>query len=304
MNDEYMFIERALDANAFDTSTTTAGHVNATYWEKRLRDHVSANLVALQMGEDRSSEMSGDGEAFNFTIEDEPAAASATAESADASIDAISSSQITLTPTEYTSARQYTDKQARRAFFSVNERLMASIGYSLGIKADSLAISEMQTNAGNSVVANGVASSALASSDTLDHKDVVSAMKANASDKFGNHRGLIVSVSQGHDLMMDSTFLTADKYGVDKATARNGLIGFTAFAIPVFVTTQVPVASSKAKAILVSAPDAFLYGFKARGELRTDYNALGRYTNIVGAIDFDVAVARANALCTIQTWSA
>lgn len=304
MEQEYMFIERALDSNAFDTGTTAAGHVNPEIWERRLREHVSANMVALQLGEDRSSEMQGDGDAFNFTILGEPGAAVATAESDAASVSAFSTSQVVLTPSEYTEALQYSDKEARRAFFTVLERFMANIGYSLALAADSAAITELTSNAGNGIVANGVASSALDSSDTLDHADVAAAMKENAKDKFGRHIGLICSVTQAHDLMLDSNFLTVDKYGQDKATSRNGLMGFTTFGIPVYATTQVDEADNDASALLISSPDAFIYGFKERGALRTEYHALDRKTDVVGAIDFDVAVARANAICTIETYTA
>lgn len=301
----YMFIERALDSNAFDTGTTAAGHVNPEYWEKNLRDHVRANLVAVQMGEDRSAELAGDGDKSYVTIMGEPTAAVATAESDAASISALSTSQVALEPTEYTKAYEYSDKEARRAFFNVLDRLTSNIGYSLALAADSAVITELGTNAGNAVLANGVAAaSALASSDTIDHVDVINAMKANVTDKFSNHRGLICSVGQAHDLMQDSTFLTVDKYGQSNATNLNGLRGFTAFGIPIFETTQISEADNEATAFLISAPDAFVYSFKNRGDIRTEYHALDRKTQVVGAIDFDVAVARANAICKITTYVA
>lgn len=295
-------VKRAYDANAFTTGQTEAGYVNPEYWDRAVMDHVRANLVALQFGVDKSSQLV-DGDALNVTVLGEPTSAATTAESDAASVDAWQPTTVVLTPTESTKAHQLTDKEARRAFLDVMGSMVESIGYGLAKKADSDTISELQTNAGNAVVANGVASSAVASSDTIDHDDVINAMEANAIDQHSRHIALIANPQQVADLSRDTNFLTADKFGSDMAAVRNGFVG-SVLGIPVFMSTQIPVASSKSKAILISSTDAFAYVMKQTGGIKTEYHALERYTDVVGAIDFDVAVTRANAICTIESYTA
>jgi hypothetical protein len=107
-------------------------------------------------------------------------------------------------------------------------------------------------------------------------------------------------------LSADANFLTADKFGSD-AAVRRGFVG-KVFGIPVYSTTQIDVGSSKGKAVLISAPDAFAYIFRTpqggslRGRLAGEgYDVLGRYTTIGATVDFDDVVTRANAICTIET---
>lgn len=295
-------IKRAYAANTFETSQTEAGYVNPEYWDRAVLDHVRTNTVALQFGRDRSSLM-GDGDAYNITVLSEPASASSVAESASVAVVEWAPTTAVLTPTEYGIAYSITDKEMRRAFLEVMNQMVQDLGYGLGKKADALVISELQTSAGNTVVANGVVSSDVASSDTLDHIDVINAMEANEVDEFTRHIALLVNAQQGADLMKDSTFLTADKFGSDLAANRNGFMG-QVLGVPVYKTQQIPVASSKSKAILISAPDAFAYGFKETGGIKTEYFARGRYTEIVGVIDFDVVTTKANAICTIESYTA
>lgn len=300
-------IQRALDANAFDTGTTEAGYVNPEFWDTQLFDHVRANLVALPLGVDVTSRFQArGGDTFNHTVLSEPAAASSVAETASVSIVSFQPTQVVLTPTEYGVAYQITDKEMRRAFFDVMGQMTQDIGYGLALEADRLAMNELTSNAGNSIVANGVAESALASSDTLDYNDIVDAMVENAKDKHMQHSALLVHPTQAGALAKDAAFQRADAFGADKSANRNGFIG-SALGIPVFVTTQVQDDGSNAQyALLLSAPDSFAYILKTPlgGAIRRDYVALERRNDIVGVLDFDVKIARANAVCTIATYTA
>lgn len=301
MNSSLEIVQRAYNANALTTGDTEAGYINPEYWDRRLMEHVRTNMVVLQHGVDKSDMVGGDGDAFNFTVLAEPAAASAVAESASVSIVAFSPTTVILTPSEHGIAYQITDKEARRAFFSVMEQMTKDIGYGLALQADKLAVSQLQNSAGNSVVANGVASTAVTTSDTIDHTDVANAIEQNEIDKYTEHIALVVNPQQGRDLMLDSNFLTADKFG-QSAAVFNGFLG-QVFGVPVYKTTAIAVASSKSKALLISSRDAFLYGFKNTGGVRSEYHALERYTDLVGVIDFDVKIARANSVCTIESYT-
>lgn len=298
-------IQRAFDSNAFLTSQTEAGYVNPEYWDTQMMDHVRTKLVVLPLGRDVTSRFPGDGDTFNLTILSEPAMASSVAETASVSIVQFAPTQAILSPSEHGIAYEVSDKEMRRAFFPVMEQFTRDLGYGIAKQVDKLCVTEITTSAGNSVVANGVASSAIASSDTLDHIDVINAMKANAIDLFEDHMALVLRPEQHADLSKDSTFLQADAYGPDRAANRNGMVG-SVFGIPVYSTTQIAVSSSTAKALLISAPDAFAYIFRTPqgGAIRTDYIALLRQNQLVGVVDFDVVTTRANAICTIETYCA
>jgi hypothetical protein len=227
-------------------------------------------------------------------------------ESVAVAIAAFSPTQVVLAPSEHGIAYQLTDKEGRRAFFDVMSAIIQDIGYGLALQADTLAVSQLQNSAGNAIVANGVLSSTVASSDGLDATDIINAMKENAKDKFVEHRALLVSPGQMASLMADTAFLTAEKFGSDASANRNGFLG-KVFGIPVYLTTQIPIftatTSNHAKAILISGREPFVYGFKNTGGVRSQYQALLRYTDIVGTIDFDVKIARANSVCTIESYS-
>lgn len=300
-------IQRALDSNAFKSSDTAAGYINPEFWDTNLFDHVRSNLIALPLGLDVTSRFEArGGDTYNLTVLAEPARASSVAETASVSIVSYAPTQVVLSPTEYGIAYEVTDKELRRAFFDVMEDMTRNVGYGLALEADRLAMSQLTNSAGNSIVANGVAESALASSDTLDYNDIVNAMTANAVDKFSSPVALIVHPTQAGALMKDSTFATAEKFGADRAANRNGFIG-TVVGTPVYMTTQVQDDGSNAQyAILLSASDAFAYIHKTPmgGALAMDYTAIERKNQIVGVLDFDVKVTRANAICTIATYTA
>jgi hypothetical protein len=300
MNNKVELIKRAYDANTFDSGDTAAGYINPEYWDRAVLDHVKTNMVSLQFGMDKSSLM-GDGDAYNITIHAEPAAAAAVAESANVAVVAFAPTTAVLTPTEYGVAYSVTDKELRRAFLDVMSQMVSQIGHSLARKADGLVIADLTTNAGNSVVADSVASSVLASSNTIDHLDVISAMKLNSVDLHDQHVGLLVRPEQHASLTSDATFLTADKFG-SGAGNQVGFVG-SVMGVPVFQTTQITVTSSIAHALLISSRDSFAYGFKNTGGVKSQYYARGRYTELVGVIDFDTVVTRANAICKIQTWA-
>lgn len=304
---KYELVQRAFDSNSFDglNNATTTGYVNPDYWDKQLFDHVRANLVVLPLGVDVTSRFPKDGDTFNHTVLGEPASASSVAETASVSIVAFSPTQVQLSPTEYGIAYQTSDKELRRAFFDVLSEFTRALGYGLALKADSLAVSQLTNSAGNSIVANGVDATAVTTSDTLDHTDIVDAMEENAVDKHTESHALIVHPYMMGALMKDSTFLTAEKFGIDKAANRNGFIG-SVFGIPVYMTTQITLSANKGYALLLSASDAFAYIFKtpSGGAIAREYHALERRHDVVGVIDFDVKIARPNAVCKIYCYAA
>lgn len=295
-------IKRAYDSNAFTTAKTAAGYINPEYWDKQVMDHVRDNLVMLQLGVDKSSQLV-DGDTLNVTIRAQPTVAAATAESAAATVVAFAPTQATISPSEYTSAYQITDKEMRRAFFDVMSTMVQDVGSAIADALDQATYTAVVAGAGNAIVADGVASSAITSTNTLGHDDIANAMAENATDKFSRHSAIVVHPYQQKALSLDSTFLTVDKFGADKAAARNGFVG-SVFGVPVYVSTNVTLAANKAKALLISAKDSFAWVLKPQVGVRTEYHALERYTDIVGTADFGITVTRANAICTIESYAA
>jgi N4-gp56 family major capsid protein len=297
-------IQRAYDANAFTTAATEAGYINPEYWDRAVLDHVRAKTVMLGLGQDVTSHFPGEGDAFNVTVYAEPAAASAVAESTALSVAAFAPGTAQLAPSEIGLAMQCTDKELRRAFIPLMSKFTQDLGYSIAKAIDKQLVTNVTTGAGNSIVANGVASSSIASSDTLDHTDVLNAMKENAIDLCDDHFALIVRPEQHANLSADATFLTADKFG----GASSNQVGFVGkvMGIPVYQTTQIAVGSSKAKALLLSARDAYSYMFKTPvgGVVKQQYDVLGRFTTIGATVDFDDVITRANGICAIETYCA
>ena len=294
-------IQRAWDANAFNTGQAEAQLVNPDYWDKRVMDHVRANIVALQFGVDKSSELI-DGDTLKVTILEEPTAASAVAESAASAVEKFDLRQVELSPTEYSRTYQLTDKQMRRQFFNSMEVMASKLGYGLALTADDLTIAELQSTSTNQVVAGGVAASALASSNRMSFRALMEAVTTNEEEKHTQHRAVIVNPVQAMDLSLDPAFQRSGDAGPGEAANRNGYIGQAA-GISVFRTTQIPKSDDVSSAILISDPEAFGYVFKPTGGIRTEYHARRRYTDIVSTIDFDVALFRPKAVCRITTWA-
>lgn len=297
------FILNAIDANAFSTDDTSAGYVNPTYWNRELLNHVESNMVVASLAKVYDDILGQDGKSFNVTVDNEPTAASAVDESAATSIKAQSHSQVTFTPSEYSDAYQITDKQARRGFFSEMQNMSQKIGYSLARVRESTAISTCQTGAGNAVVANGVASSDVASSDTMDFDDIVDARAQVRKSKL-LPRYLIVSVGQAAQLMKDPQFYRADQSG-DQSVFRQAIIGSIA-GMQVIESDELVPTDSKSKALVLGLDAqgraAFGIGRKALPEIRTEYHALDRKTDIVGTEEWDMQVLRADGICTLETY--
>lgn len=298
------FISKAYDANAFTTAQTSAGYINPEIWNKEVLRHVEENLVVAPLGKQYNDLLNKPGDTLNITVGVEPAAAAAVAESAAVSITALTKTQVTFTPSEYGAAYQLTNKEKDRAFIDLMQDMTAQLGYQLALKKDDVCVALLQASAGNAVVANGVASSAIASSDTIDYDVVVNAATAIKSDKLRPFV-LIVGTEQYGDMLKVAAFRDASQFG--GSVARNGFIG-QVIGIDVYETTQIVGSSNKIKAIMLGRDGAGVAPFgvaqKRLPYMETEYHALERYTDIVAVEDYDVKVLRANGICTIESYSA
>jgi len=284
--------------NAFISSRTSAGYINPSVWNREVLKHVEANLVVSKLGKTYTDLLNKPGMTLYVTVGSEPTSAAAVAESDQVAISPYAVTQVTFTPSEYGAAYQLTNKEKARSFVNLMQDMTQALGYKLARDKDDTVVALLQASAGNSVVSNGVDSTAIASTDTLDYDDIVNAKKAIMVDKLFPKQ-LIVGAEGYADLLKLQNFRDASQFGGD--VARTGFIGRVA-GLDVYWSTQI-VASTTATNLVLGTDGSGIPSFgicqKVNPYLETEYNALGRYTTIVAVEEYDVQVLRANGICTI-----
>jgi N4-gp56 family major capsid protein len=297
------FVQKAYDSNAFTTGATSAGYINPEIWDKQLLEHVKANLVLANLGKMYDMRGGAMGDTLNITIGVEPSAAAAVAESASVAVDAFAKTQVVFSPSERGKAYQLTNKEKDRTFIDLMSDMMAQLGYSLALKVDSDLVTLLQGSAGNAVVAEGVASSAIASSNTIDIDDIINGKKEIFLDKLTPY-ALVVGFEQLADIEKD---LASKSTNLGDTITQNGYVGRYA-GLDVYVTTQIAAGSNKAKALILAKDGmglpAFGIAIKRDPYIETEYHALERYTDIVAVMDYDVKLLRANGVCTVESYVA
>lgn len=298
-------IKNAIAANGFVSTDTAAGYINPTIWNTEVLRHTEAIMVLAAEAKVYDDLLGAPGDTLNVTVSVEPTVAAAVAESDDVSISEYNKTQVVFTPTEYAAAYQLSDKESRRAFFNIAGDMTRELGYSLALLRENTAISTVTTNAGNAIIADGVLSSAIAASNTLDYNDIVNAQKEIRRDKFMPKK-LFVSVGQMADLQKDSTFRQADQFG-GREVILGGLLTKAA-GLEIYFSTQISESGNKAKAILlgvdIGGQPAFGIARKSLPTVRSERHELGRYTDFVAVEEWDMKVLRPNAICTIETYVA
>ena len=294
-------IKNAIDANAFVSTSASAGYVNPVYWDKQLRKYAEQNMVITRFAKVIDTLLGQDGSSINVSLDVAPTMAAALVESTLGSVSAVTMTQVVYTPTEYGKFFQLSDKEARRSFFDAMEDMSMKGGYSLALKRDDFAYDLLVAGAGNAVVANGVDASALASSDSIDYDDIVDAITLIKTDLY-KPRALVVSPGGAGQLLKLPQFARAD-YAGDSDAFRRGLVGKVA-GIEVYESTVVAPATNVSTAILIGETQlgepAFGIARKALPTMRTEYDVLGRFTTIGIVEEWDMKVERANAFATIK----
>lgn len=299
MASEYL-VKKALETNSFQSGATAAGYINPEVWSKVLEDHAKANLVVAPLGVYDDSLMNTGGDVLHKTVAGEITAAALT-ESTAITPSAVSYTQVNVTPSEYGAAIAVTRKELKRAFFNVMEDKMRELGYGLAKKKDATVISTMVSGAGNSVIANGVDASAIASSDTLDTDDIANARGENRKDDF-DAKYIAIHPDCEKSLLKLSDFIDASVYGGREAVL-NGEIG-KYLGMKVFVTTQIPRNSTTttARDNLVFDDRAFIVAQKMNPTFDSDYKVLEREFVLAGVEDYGVEVLQANKICTLTAY--
>jgi N4-gp56 family major capsid protein len=302
---EYEIVDRAIDANGFQSTAASAGYINPEIWNKDVLRFKESQLVITKLGRVYKDLDAMPGDTLNITVDGDAAEASALTESSDADISALTMTQVQFTPTEYGVAYQVSDKERRRTFMDLMGNITQKIGYGLALKMEKLVITALTDGTGNSVVANGVTASDIASSDTLDESDILAARAEIKKDKFVP-TDLVVSVGQEKALLGNSLFNNADKYGARDAVL-GGYIG-EAFGVRIHWSDLITPTSTRSKALMLgkskSGEECFGIAVISEPSIEMERHALGRYTDVIGVEDYQVKVLHANAICTIETYDA
>lgn len=300
MVDRRELVLNAIDSNGFQPNATAAGYINPTVWNTQLLQFLEANLVVCRLAKVYNDLLGSPGSTLNVTINSTPLAASAVDTSADVTVSAYAVTQVTFTPVEYAFAYALHDTEARRAFYDVATDMARKIGYALALKRDTLAVALLQASAGNTVNVNGVITSNIASSDTLDFATVVNgATKIRQAYMLPKY--LIVSPAAIGQLSKLSQFSYANQAGTTQ-TLYGGMLG-TLYGMEVYWTTQISASSNKTKSIMLGVDQfgepVFGIAMKANPTIRTQRFELGRYTNVVGVEEYDIKCLRTSGICVI-----
>ena len=305
-------IKRAYDANAFTAVSAEGTAVNPNIWDTRLREYQSENLVVAPLAE--QFDLTGAGADLKVTIDEKPAAAAAAlTEGSDVAVTAITTRNVTFTPTQYAARYQISQKEYVRAFFNTMENATKKIGYQLALAKDNLAITVIEAAAGTSIVpatavTAGRAAGDLTSADTLGYDEIISGARVIKSNLYVP-ADLIVNFYQGADLLRLDSVNEANKFGSREAL-ENGLIG-DVFGVKIYETTQIGVTAGtvgdEANALMIgktpTGEKAFGIAVKESPSISKDYNVVNLSHDIVGHEDYDIKSLHDDAMVIITTWS-
>jgi HK97 family phage major capsid protein len=296
-------IKRAFDGNAFISTDQYATVVNPKIWDNKLRAYEEKDIVFAEHA--FTVDFRGPGRDYTVTVDAAPTAAAAVAETDAVAIQPISNRQVTFTPTEYGTAMQVSRKELVRAFFSVMENMTKKLGYALALQKDALGVTAAQSGATTALVANDVASSAIASTDTLGLEDFTRAVRT-IKNYYYKPMKVFICPSQEEQIQNISQIQKANEFGSREAIDK-GLVG-RLFGVEIYVTHSIPVASNKAKAIFMGQSQtgeaAVGYAIKRDPMIEQDYDPLYRQFTIVAHEEYNWQVLHPNALVTVETYAA
>lgn len=295
-------LSRSLESNSFQSTATAAGYINPTLWVRQIEDYARAKTVMRALGKERMDLMGQAGDSLKVQFNAKLTAAALT-ESTAITPSAISYTQLTYTPSEFGLAVALTRKESLRSIQDIMAEKTRDMGEALGQYLDNkifstLVATDTVASTIPSVVANGVAVSAIASSDTLDTDDIADALyELEADDEEGKY--LIIHPGQVKALRKLSDFIDASVYG-GREVVLNGEIG-RYLGLRVLVSSNVPrnATTSTARTGFVLGDDAFGIAWKMATTFNSDYKVLEREYVLAAVHEYDVQVERPNRACEL-----
>jgi len=296
-------IVRAIDSNAFVSTDQYATVVNPKIWDTKLRDYEEQNIIFTNHV--TTFDFRSPGRDYTVTIDAAPTAAAAVAETNAVAIQPITNRQVVFTPTEYGSAMQTTRKELVRAFFNVMENMSKKLGYALALKKDSLGVAEAYSGATTDLVANGVASSAIASSDTIGLEDFTKAVRIIKNYYYDPVKAMI-NPFQEEQVLNITQLQKANEFGTRDAIDK-GFVG-QLFGVKIYVTHSIPVSGSTSKMLVLgqsqTGEQAVGYAIKRDAMIERDYDPFYRQESLIAHEEYDFATLHPNAIVTVESYAA
>jgi N4-gp56 family major capsid protein len=299
-------VARALETNSFTVASGTgASTINPVIYSRMVMDFMKANLVVAPLAKVYNELLNQPGASliipFNAAI-----TAAVLTESTAITPASFSYTAVTFTPAEYGCAVAITRKETVRSVQDILQEKARDMGYALAKAKDTKAITVLIAGKGNSVVANGVNVTAIASSDTLDTDDIANAIKELRVDEH-NGKYLIIHPKCEVSLLKNSNFIDASNYG-GREVVMNGEIG-KYLGVRVLVSTQIPInggagTASTAYDNLLIDEDVFGIAQKMPVTLNSFYKVLEREFIMAAVEEYDVQVLRANGICLLSAYGA
>lgn len=305
--DKQAFIKRAVDsfgANAFVTTNSYAQAVNPAMYDTQLRDYQSKNLVYTLYGA-QSFDFRAPGKSWTVTIDGAPTAASDLVETNAVAIQAMSNRQVTFTPTERGVGFEVSLNEVEDSFFSVMENMTKKVGYALAMKKDAVGIAAAIASATTKLVADNVASSDIASSNTLKLSDFTRAVRA-IKNLYYTPTVAFICPSQEEQVLNISQVQKANEFGT-RSAIENGLIG-QLFGVKIYVSHSVAVSSNKAKMVVQgvtgSGEAAVGYAIKRDATIGFEEQKVLRKYTVFGTERYDFQVLHPDAIVTVESYAA
>ena len=183
--------------------------------------------------------------------------------------------------------------------------MVKKVGYSLVLKKDALGVAAAIAGATTALTVNDVASTALASTDTLGLANFTAAVRT-IKNYYYTPTEAFICPSQEEQILNITQVQKANEFGTRDAIEK-GLIG-QLFGVKIYVTQSIVVASNQAKMIVQgvsgSGEKAVGYAMKRDATIETTYKAELRKYAVLGTERYDFQVLHPNAIVTVESYAA
>lgn len=207
--------------------------------------------------------------------------------------EAMSGSEITLTPTEYGAGIQISRKAQRRAYINTMNEATELLGRALAQKEDTEIIEKGIAGATQFVFTDPSYTSVndILATDTLEPGTLRRARTLLRNQDAPGPYVVIIHPEQEGALLDDDQFIDASQYGSNEVVL-NGEIGRW-LGMRVIVTTNIPVNTNTQPvdyySALILGERSLCIALKANPDFQEDYNVFARTTDIASVMEFDTS---------------
>ena len=298
-------VKRAFDSNAwvYDTSSY-AQAVAPAMFDEIVREYQEKSLVVAPLGE--QIDFTKPGSSWTVTIDAAPTAAALTAETDAAAVSAISNSQVTFTPLEYTKRFDASLTAMEDGFLNFMSNASKKIGYAQAQAKDTKAVTVLAAGAGATVCVNSKAlPSDLESTDYFNRNSVLRARQTIRSNYY-KPKELVITPIQEAALLNEGSIYKANEFGT-RAAIANGLIG-NLYGFDIYVSDSIAAADNVEQAIALglsgSGEKSFGVAVARKPMVESDKVIELRQIKVVGSERYDIKVLHPGAVCLIASYEA